>query len=139
MKPTNSRRHENLDLRERYREDNPDCELTPFLCGTRWNKIKLAFSWRWDKGRECHHIYRVGARYDYLENFITLCPAAHKFCHTGPEGLIACWYAKSRKTPSEFDPESMRVWMGRCPLGMIEMYLSRVDEHYVRMGRELLG
>ena len=136
----NSRPWENLELREQYREDNPDCELTRFLAGTKWNKIKLAYSCSWDSGHQCHHIWRgaIGARVDVIENLIMTCVAAHRFCHMGPEGTIACWYAKNLK--GEFDPVSMNEeWMKRCPLGWVESKLELVDEHFARMGRELLG
>ncbi len=149
----NSKPHENLELRAEYREEYGDrCELTEYLSGPDWEKVRRAHGWLWNKRMEIHHIYHAATgagRYDYWPNLISVCRAAHAFCHRGPEGTIACWYAKmmkGRKSPPiddehhEFDPESMRDWMC-CPLGWIEKYIEHdsVSEHYARMGREILG
>lgn len=99
---TNSRKHENLELRAAYRSANPYCELWPLL-----RKTGLIEDNRY--GADIHHITGglLGTiRYDLVPNLIHLSRAAHRFCEQFvADGLSLCCLAKLSKKPPEFEPD----------------------------------
>ena len=104
---TNSRKHENRELRDDYREANGWCEFPRGVCcrGTH-------------DGCHIHHIAHVGRRWDLKSNLIHLCVDAHRWCHDHPQdGGLLCIDVKVRK--NEFDPDEFFTAAGMMVSGYV--------------------
>lgn len=130
---------EEIERRQRYREEHRRCELTPWIRGREWEKILEG----WCLGRwlELHHILGRGKGREVRSNFIMLSGQAHLWCHKRPaEGTVLCLWVKmmkSRKEPvlvpfgqhSEFCLRDLDAAVG-CQgglVGHVEMLLGSLD------------
>lgn len=105
----------NRELRQQYRDANPNCELCPII-----SKL-VGFKCTGHKGLECHHgIARgTGGRWDVKSNLVMCCTPAHRWCHENTrEGIVAAMAAKLGK--GEFDSEELHAAMGQFPMGWLE-------------------
>jgi hypothetical protein len=109
---TNSNKHENLQLRARYRRENPLCELANAgIFRSAFGSIVLPdgeIVAKNSPGSEVHHIASCVTgtpRWDLTENLIHLCRPIHAFCERyAKDGLAICSLLKANKDPCEFDP-----------------------------------
>lgn len=114
-------KNKNLELRETYRQDNPDCELhSIFKCGC--------------DGHDVHHLMAgSGRRYDLITNLIHICREAHEYCHANPQdGRILCLWVKHQK--GEIDLEEFK----RCSGFYLEGWLLMVKPKAMREQHEQL-
>ena len=97
---TNSRRHENLALREYYRQKNV------------WNELKdrIPGIYGTSFAEEIHHIAKGSggtSRWDVVTNLISLSRESHAWCERYKwDGMILCLAVKLNK--SEYDPVVFR-------------------------------
>jgi hypothetical protein len=126
---TNSRKHENLELRKQYKLDHPRCELYPIL------REEILLARRDQFASEAHHITGglLGTpRWDLVCNLIHLSQVAHEWVERyAADGLAICCWAKLLREPCEFEPETfsriMRVefpgyfecLMPQFPIGVV--------------------
>lgn len=106
---TNSRPHEDLAYRQRYRDANPSCELSPYMCGwVSWFGTSQPVP-----ASEIHHIATgaSGSRWDVETNLIAVGREAHDFVARSKPGFVLCCYAKWRK--GEFDASVMSNICGK--------------------------
>jgi hypothetical protein len=77
-------------------------------------------------------------RVDAAWNIVRLCPSAHGWVHNrNVAGKILCWHILDKR--GAFEPDTIREWWKRCPLGVIEVALPTIPEDWiVAMGEELL-
>jgi hypothetical protein len=90
---TNSRKYEDRELRETYRESWPWCEFPRGICcrGTH-------------DGAHIHHIAHSSRRWDLRSNLIHLCVDAHNWCHKHPQdGALICLRVKVRKDEMDLE------------------------------------
>ena len=101
------------------------CEAADFLdgCGRRL---------------EIHHVLGGAHRIDAFWNLVRLCGNCHEWVtrRTMP-GRIMCWHILDSR--GAFDPVVIRQRWQKCPLGVIEVALSTIQEDWIRrMGEVLL-
>jgi hypothetical protein len=101
------------------------CEAADFLtgCGRRL---------------EIHHVLGGAHRIDASWNLVRLCGNCHEWVtrRTMP-GRIMCWHILDSR--GAFDPVVIRQRWQKCPLGVIEVALSTIQEDWIRrMGEVLL-
>jgi hypothetical protein len=85
-----------------------------------------------------HHVLGGANRIDAPWNLVRLCMDAHEWCHNHPqEGRILGWHILDSR--GAFDPVVIRQRWQKCPLGVIEVALSTIQEDWIRrMGEVLL-
>lgn len=132
---------ENLDVRQVYRDANPECEL--------WGLLKDSLDcdesrqlwfpeWmQWTRPEanrtvQIHHIFGGNARrYDVESNLIALSDPAHRWCHKHPIlGRVACLWTKQAK--GELNSEVMRGVAGMYLAGWVAQ--DKVREECERFG-----
>jgi hypothetical protein len=70
-------------------------------------------------GPQIHHIIGGHSRFNLLCNVITVCRAAHDWCHEDPiAGKITCWRVKLEK--GEFEPELIERFWRKSVLGYLQ-------------------
>lgn len=128
---TNSRPHEDVELRRRYMEENPECELTPILMGcglASWGVHSKAWG---DVGfaiLDPNHIFSMGSRPDVWSNLIALCRPVHDWFHANlVEGRICCLWRKVFNP--RFDVAEISEAAGQSVLGWLENH--PVEEAFV--------
>lgn len=116
---TNSRKHENLPLREQYRESNAHCEMT--------KRLKMFGVDQHDHSVEVHHVVGgAGRRVDVLSNLITVSRSCHAWLHAHPtDGRILCLHQKMLK--GELDAEEFRRVSGMTLAGWLELHQPQSD------------
>ena len=99
---TNSRPWENRALRQQYRDDNPDCELSD------------------GNGDDLHHIWGGNPRWDVWSNFIRLSREQPDRADTpdGPALRLECMATKLWK--DELDVEELHKASKQHPIGWVE-------------------
>lgn len=110
---TNSRKFQDSVLREAYRQNNPECELTP------WFKANFTSLQIVDRSLDLHHIRKLG-RKDCWSNFIRVARSIHEWDAVRPvEMAIICIWTKWRKQEinwTELDKcgnGTVAGWLGR--------------------------
>lgn len=111
---SNSRPHEDLGFRRRYLMSNPYCQLAPHLMG-------IVPSIRpQETASEVHHAFgsRRG-RHDNALNCVSVCRAAHRWCHDFPqEGRLLCLWLKWRA--GLFDAITFKSISGKYVAGWLD-------------------
>ncbi len=124
---TNSRPHEDLELRQAYRDANPDCEYCSYFRGG-------------DPLPACDIDHILHRRHDVWANMA----AADRLCHqekhrASVDGKIIGMHLKYRK--GEFDADVLSRVMGRNVLHWVEMKVESlsVSERFEWCAMELLA
>lgn len=112
--PTNSRRKENLPLREAYARGNAICEIS--LWYLHFETVPPS--------EETHHIFGgTSGRDDLLSNIIRLSIPLHRLCEEyKTDGRIVCLAVKWWK--QELDPVEFKAASGRFLPGWLEIAAS---------------
>ncbi len=110
--------HKNPALIEKYRLDNPHCELA--WC-TDIPAMRLGMM-----AEQTHHLFSMHMRPDYLSNIIRLSWHGHNWCHVHPiDGRILCMLVKARKR--ELDPDEFKIAAGVYPAGWLSRSVPTLD------------
>lgn len=105
---TNSRKHEDAELYEQYRIDNPECELCEIINGYK------------SHAHQRHHIFGGTLRYDFLTNLISVCLYCHGWVHSNVcEGRVAALWVKEHK--GEINLDELRVACGMRMQGLLSL------------------
>ena len=119
------RRNSDRAVLQAFAEQYVLCEAADFLtgCGRRL---------------EIHHVLGGAHRIDKPWNLVRLCGNCHEWVHRRPQaGKILCWHILDSR--GAFEPEVIREWWQKCPLGVIEWALPTIQEDWIRrMGEVLL-
>lgn len=108
-KRKNSRPWEDLALRERYRAENRECELTHLM---EMHGMKEP-EWHAENPVVVHHIFHTGReRWDLTSNLISLRSSVHHWLHNGNEFdlTVLCLWAKFIK--NEFNIDDLNTARG---------------------------
>lgn len=112
---TNSRKWENLELRFQYMQENPACELAPYL-------IKHVPGLRkQETATDPHHLVGGnGRRWDLRTNLLAVCRPVHRWCHDHLQDsrVLGIWL-KVRK--GEFDRDEFRTASGKNVEGFLDI------------------
>lgn len=106
---TNSRPAEDLEVRRRYRAENPDCELFIWFCEYFEDR----------DGHDPHHIFGgTSGRHDFVSNLVTVSRSAHEWCERWKfDGRVICLWIKHVK--NELDPDEVRRASGSYLAGWL--------------------
>lgn len=107
--PTNSHPGENLELRERYRDENKKCEAWCVLTNYAAEMMPkiLDRQTRQPQADDIHHLFHLRARWDLKVNLLALCRPIHLLDASRlwmKDFRVVCLFAKMMKRiPEEFD------------------------------------
>ena len=104
------------------------CEADPYMECCSGRQVPL----------HIHHVLGGAHRIDAPWNLVRLCGNCHDWVHRRPQaGKILCWHILDSR--GAFEPEVIREWWQKCPLGVIEWALPTIQEDWIRrMGEVLL-
>ncbi len=102
------------------------CELSPYLacCGGHG-------------ATEVHHVLRGPNRIDAPWNIVSVCKAAHDWCHHETvQGMVICWHVIHLR--GELDIDAIRRQWGRNPLARIDQVASGACSAFRFVARKLI-
>jgi hypothetical protein len=125
---TNSRNHENLDLRAEYAESVWYDEIAYLFPGDDTEAVvKLGsdvtyrISRKYEDAADTNHIWSIGSRPDKWSNLVRLSRITHIWFHKHLNmGRVLCLAAKHAKGPPDWNPTELSECAGKSVVGWLE-------------------